>query len=84
MTTVNYATIDRLLGSVIYVNMLLLPKDIHILQNYFGDAWNVFDFIIVLGSFIDIVYSEVTNTRGSKVCFIQQLYMILVPVTLER
>ncbi|XP_068234737.1 muscle calcium channel subunit alpha-1-like isoform X6 [Palaemon carinicauda] len=26
---------------------------------YFGDAWNVFDFIIVLGSFIDIVYSEV-------------------------
>ncbi|XP_072756807.1 ca[2+]-channel protein alpha[[1]] subunit D isoform X3 [Anoplolepis gracilipes] len=27
-------------------------------KNYFGDAWNVFDFIIVLGSFIDIVYSE--------------------------
>ncbi|XP_069956884.1 muscle calcium channel subunit alpha-1 isoform X13 [Cherax quadricarinatus] len=26
---------------------------------YFGDAWNVFDFVIVLGSFIDIVYSEV-------------------------
>ncbi|XP_034935065.1 muscle calcium channel subunit alpha-1 isoform X9 [Chelonus insularis] len=31
-------------------------------KNYFGDAWNVFDFIIVLGSFIDIVYSEV-NAR---------------------
>lgn len=29
------------------------------LQNYFGDPWNVFDFIIVLGSFIDIVYSEI-------------------------
>ena len=29
-------------------------------KNYFGDAWNVFDFIIVLGSFIDIVSSEVT------------------------
>ncbi|XP_011051195.1 PREDICTED: muscle calcium channel subunit alpha-1 isoform X2 [Acromyrmex echinatior] len=28
-------------------------------KNYFGDAWNVFDFVIVLGSFIDIVYSEV-------------------------
>lgn len=36
---------------IIYFN----PKS----QNYFGDAWNVFDFIIVLGSFIDIVYSEV-------------------------
>ena len=30
-----------------------------LLQNYFGDAWNVFDFIIVLGSFIDIIYAEV-------------------------
>ncbi|XP_063698598.1 muscle calcium channel subunit alpha-1 [Culicoides brevitarsis] len=30
-------------------------------KNYFGDAWNVFDFIIVLGSFIDIVYSEVVS-----------------------
>ncbi|XP_076316388.1 muscle calcium channel subunit alpha-1-like isoform X2 [Tachypleus tridentatus] len=27
-------------------------------KNYFGDAWNVFDFVIVLGSYIDIVYSE--------------------------
>lgn len=28
-------------------------------QNYFGDAWNVFDFIVVLGSFIDIMMSEI-------------------------
>lgn len=32
-------------------------------KNYFGDAWNVFDFIIVLGSFIDIVFSEVSQKR---------------------
>lgn len=30
-----------------------------VLQNYFGDAWNVFDFIVVLGSFIDIMMSEI-------------------------
>ncbi|XP_059609825.1 muscle calcium channel subunit alpha-1 isoform X5 [Phlebotomus argentipes] len=35
-------------------------------KNYFGDAWNVFDFIIVLGSFIDIVYSEVNVRQGVK------------------
>lgn len=35
------------------------------MQNYFGDAWNVFDFIIVLGSFIDIVYSEVNVSSFS-------------------
>ncbi|KAK9890112.1 hypothetical protein WA026_008922 [Henosepilachna vigintioctopunctata] len=34
-------------------------------KNYFGDAWNVFDFVIVLGSFIDIVYQEVTPGGGS-------------------
>lgn len=34
-------------------------------KNYFGDAWNVFDFIIVLGSFIDIVYSEINQTKNA-------------------
>ncbi|XP_050686147.1 muscle calcium channel subunit alpha-1-like isoform X34 [Eriocheir sinensis] len=33
---------------------------------YFGDAWNVFDFIIVLGSFIDIVYSEVNKLVSNQ------------------
>ncbi|KAK3797828.1 hypothetical protein RRG08_052427 [Elysia crispata] len=28
-------------------------------KNYFGDPWNIFDFIIVLGSYIDIIYAEV-------------------------
>ncbi|XP_037711486.1 voltage-dependent calcium channel type D subunit alpha-1 isoform X4 [Drosophila subpulchrella] len=35
-------------------------------KNYFGDAWNVFDFIIVLGSFIDIVYSEIKSKDASQ------------------
>lgn len=35
-------------------------------KNYFGDAWNVFDFIIVLGSFIDIVYSEVNILKNQS------------------
>ncbi|XP_026834081.1 voltage-dependent calcium channel type D subunit alpha-1 isoform X2 [Drosophila erecta] len=36
-------------------------------KNYFGDAWNVFDFIIVLGSFIDIVYSEIKSKDTSQI-----------------
>lgn len=39
-------------------------------QNYFGDAWNVFDFIVVLGSFIDIMMSEINDAdrkqKGSQ------------------
>ncbi|KAJ8301680.1 hypothetical protein KUTeg_020667 [Tegillarca granosa] len=33
-------------------------------KNYFGDAWNVFDFIIVLGSFIDIIYTDINPGEG--------------------
>lgn len=29
-------------------------------KNYFGDRWNSFDFIIVLGSFIDIIYGKLS------------------------
>lgn len=35
-------------------------------QNYFGDAWNVFDFIVVLGSFIDIIILQVDNAGKSE------------------
>lgn len=36
-------------------------KSINMSQNYFGDPWNCFDFIIVMGSFIDIVYGDIVN-----------------------
>ena len=29
-----------------------------VLQNYFRDAWNIFDFVSVLGSFSDILVTE--------------------------
>ena len=35
-------------------------------QNYFGDAWNVFDFVIVCGSFVDITYSEIHVSHTSR------------------
>ena len=35
-------------------------------QNYFSDAWNVFDFVIVLGSFVDIIYSEMNVSEGNS------------------
>lgn len=28
-------------------------------QGYFGDAWNVFDALVVIGSIVDIVLSEI-------------------------
>uniref|UniRef100_A0A674E1Z8 Voltage-dependent L-type calcium channel subunit alpha n=1 Tax=Salmo trutta TaxID=8032 RepID=A0A674E1Z8_SALTR len=40
-------------------------------KGYFGDPWNVFDFLIVIGSVVDVVLSEVdvsTQNNGSHVC----------------
>jgi len=34
-------------------------------KNYFGDPWNCFDFLIVLGSIIDIAYSKAENPIAS-------------------
>ncbi|VVC34211.1 Hypothetical protein CINCED_3A011574 [Cinara cedri] len=35
-------------------------------KNYFGDAWNVFDFIIVLGSFVDIIIENLMPPNAQK------------------
>uniref|UniRef100_A0A674BEF8 Voltage-dependent L-type calcium channel subunit alpha n=1 Tax=Salmo trutta TaxID=8032 RepID=A0A674BEF8_SALTR len=34
-------------------------------RGYFGDAWNVFDALVVMGSIVDIVLSEIDNTEDS-------------------
>lgn len=38
-------------------------------RNYFGDAWNTLDFIIVLGSFIDIAMGEIQQDSKSEGMF---------------
>lgn len=34
-------------------------------QGYFGDAWNVFDALVVIGSIVDIVLSEIDVSKSS-------------------
>ena len=46
--------------SGIVVNLLPL------LQNYFGDPWNAFDFVIVLGSLIDIGMAQLNVSVRSQ------------------
>lgn len=37
-------------------------------QGYFGDPWNVFDFLIVIGSIIDVILSEIdVSVRGGAI-----------------
>lgn len=39
-------------------------------QGYFGDPWNVFDFIIVIGSVVDVILSEVDVSACDKKLFL--------------
>lgn len=37
-------------------------------QNYFGDPWNIFDFVIVLGSFIEIICADLgVNVKDNAI-----------------
>ena len=44
------------------VNIHLAPPP-DFAQGYFGDAWNVFDALVVIGSIVDIVLSEVDVSK---------------------
>lgn len=45
-------------------------NDVGFVQGYFGDPWNVFDFIIVIGSVVDVILSEVDVSSDIFVFFI--------------
>nr|AAC63050.1 voltage-gated calcium channel alpha-1 subunit [Cyanea capillata] len=38
-------------------------------KNYFRDPWNIFDFVIVVGSIADIIIGEISKDGGIKVNF---------------
>jgi len=68
--------------SFLFVYHVLLCYSKFTFQNYFGDAWNVFDFIIVLGSFIDIIYSEVNVSNNYWECWVLQCDALTVTQSL--
>lgn len=37
----------------------MLHLSLSLSQGYFGDPWNVFDFVIVVGSIVDVILSEI-------------------------
>lgn len=41
----------------------LAHRSLRLAQGYFGDAWNVFDALVVIGSIVDIVLSEIDVSK---------------------
>ena len=57
--------------SVLYVSLLC---SLHwCKQNYFADAWNTFDALIVVGSVVDIAITEMNVSSAFHVCSLVSL-----------
>ncbi|XP_056319530.1 calcium channel, voltage-dependent, L type, alpha 1S subunit, b [Danio aesculapii] len=49
----------NLIFTVLFTGEMLVKLIAFKAKGYFGDPWNVFDFVIVIGSIVDVVLSEV-------------------------
>lgn len=47
-------------------------------QNYFGDPWNVLDFVIVVGSVVDIVAGRLLVSRWLTSFALNLLFLLFV------
>uniref|UniRef100_A0A8C8I335 Voltage-dependent L-type calcium channel subunit alpha n=1 Tax=Oncorhynchus tshawytscha TaxID=74940 RepID=A0A8C8I335_ONCTS len=52
--------------TVLFTVEMVLKLMAYKAKGYFGDPWNVFDFVIVIGSVVDVILSEVDVTLASS------------------
>uniref|UniRef100_A0A8B9J6P3 Voltage-dependent L-type calcium channel subunit alpha n=1 Tax=Astyanax mexicanus TaxID=7994 RepID=A0A8B9J6P3_ASTMX len=62
-------------------------------KGYFGDPWNVFDFVIVVGSIVDVILSEIDVSIVSELIYLslkrycvilQGIRLIFITLSLQR
>ncbi|XP_065099249.1 calcium channel, voltage-dependent, L type, alpha 1S subunit, a [Paramisgurnus dabryanus] len=53
------ANMLNIIFTVLFTVEMILKLGAFKAKGYFGDAWNVFDFIIVVGSIVDVILSEI-------------------------
>uniref|UniRef100_A0A3P8V5L0 Voltage-dependent L-type calcium channel subunit alpha n=1 Tax=Cynoglossus semilaevis TaxID=244447 RepID=A0A3P8V5L0_CYNSE len=56
----------NLIFTVLFTVEMILKLMAFKARGYFGDPWNVFDFIIVVGSVVDVILSEVDTALASS------------------
>uniref|UniRef100_A0A8C2HH29 Voltage-dependent L-type calcium channel subunit alpha n=1 Tax=Cyprinus carpio TaxID=7962 RepID=A0A8C2HH29_CYPCA len=54
----------NLIFTVLFTGEMIVKLIAFKAKGYFGDPWNVFDFIIVVGSIVDVVLSEVDSEKS--------------------
>ncbi|XP_041084014.1 voltage-dependent L-type calcium channel subunit alpha-1S-like isoform X1 [Polyodon spathula] len=64
---INYISdIFNLIFTVLFTLEAVLKLMAFKAKGYFGDPWNVFDFLIVIGSVIDVIVSEIDTALASS------------------
>ncbi|XP_068600029.1 dihydropyridine-sensitive L-type skeletal muscle calcium channel subunit alpha-1-like [Brachionichthys hirsutus] len=56
----------NLIFTVLFTVEMILKLMAFKAKGYFGDPWNVFDFVIVVGSVVDVILSEVDTALASS------------------
>ncbi|KAL2104069.1 hypothetical protein ACEWY4_000937 [Coilia grayii] len=56
----------NIIFTVLFTMEMVVKQIAFKLKGYFGDPWNVFDFLIVIGSIVDVVLSEVDAALASS------------------
>uniref|UniRef100_A0A673HMF7 Voltage-dependent L-type calcium channel subunit alpha n=2 Tax=Cyprinidae TaxID=7953 RepID=A0A673HMF7_9TELE len=54
----------NLIFTVLFTGEMIVKLIAFKAKGYFGDPWNVFDFVIVIGSIVDVVLSEVDSEKS--------------------
>uniref|UniRef100_A0A672LRP0 Voltage-dependent L-type calcium channel subunit alpha n=1 Tax=Sinocyclocheilus grahami TaxID=75366 RepID=A0A672LRP0_SINGR len=57
----------NLIFTVLFTGEMIVKLIAFKAKGYFGDPWNVFDFVIVVGSIVDVVLSEVDDAENVRV-----------------
>ncbi|XP_076857240.1 calcium channel, voltage-dependent, L type, alpha 1S subunit, a isoform X2 [Brachyhypopomus gauderio] len=52
--------------TVLFTGELILKLGAFKAKGYFGDPWNVFDFVIVVGSIVDVILSEIDAAMAAQ------------------
>ncbi|XP_063064429.1 dihydropyridine-sensitive L-type skeletal muscle calcium channel subunit alpha-1-like [Engraulis encrasicolus] len=56
----------NIIFTILFTMEMVVKQIAFKLKGYFGDPWNVFDFLIVIGSIVDVVLSEVDSALASS------------------
>lgn len=56
----------NLIFTVLFTVEMVLKLMAFKIRGYFGDPWNVFDFVIVIGSVVDVILSEVDTALAAS------------------